>query len=172
MKRIFALLTFLGVVTFNLLAESPASYFESESQDSIGQRIDNLLKKSTRNYTLHRIDESQANKAKVFYQYLGATEEKPDSVKLIVRVKTTMVGANPDLEIKGTPFYEIDQIAGPLLDIMPFWNILDYHTAEEVSKEREISIRIPDEKSSMSMRKYLIKKVNNYEGMWTITRTW
>lgn len=158
--------------TINVLAVSPASYFESASQDSIGHRIDQLLNKSTRNYTLLRIDEAHSSKAKMFYQYWGASEEKPDSVKLIVKVKTIMVGANPDLEIKGTIFYEIEQIAGPLLDIMPFWNIIDSYTADEVSKEREICIRVPDEKNSLSMRKYLIKKDNNYKGMWSITRTW
>lgn len=135
MKKFLIFLTFLCAVTLNISAESPAKYFESENQDTIGSRIEDLLQKSTRNYVFYGIAETSSKPTKILYQYKGATEEKPDSVKLIVKVKTTLVGANPDLEIKGTPIYEIEQIAGPLLDVMPFWNILDPHTAEEVSKE-------------------------------------
>lgn len=172
MKYFFTLLTFIFASTLSILAKSPAVYFESENQDSIGSRIEELLQKSTRNYVFYGIAETSSKPTKMLYQYKGATEEKPDSVKLIVKVKTTMVGTNPDLEIKGTPLYEIEQIAGPLLDVMPFWNILDPRTAEEVSKAGEIIIRIPDTKNESSMRKYRIKKDYNYNGMWVITRTW
>lgn len=171
MKKL-VLVFVLMLIASSIHSQTPALFFESAVQDTIGFRIDSLLKNSTRNYVFYGIREFSSKPRKVLYCYKGANEEKPDSVKLIVKVKTIMVGANPDLEIEGTPHYEIEQVAGPLLDIMPFWNIIDSRSPEQVSKEGEIQVKIPDPDPQRGNRHYRIKRDNYSKGIWLLTRTW
>lgn len=172
MKKILFVFALMLFASLSMRSQISAQYFESAVQDSIGTRIDFLLSNSTRNYVFYGISETSSKPKKMLYRYKGANEEKPDSVKLIVKVKTIMVGANPDLEIKGTPRYEIEEVAGPLLDIIPFWNIIDSRNAEQVSKEGEIQVKIPNPDPKRGNRHYRIKRDNNYKGMWLFTRTW
>ena len=155
-----------------MFGQTSVSFFESADQDCIGCRIDSLLKNSTRNYVFYGIAETSGTTKKLLYRYKGANAENPDSVKLIVKVKPMMVGANADLEIKGTPRYEIEEVAGPLLDVIPFWNVIDSRNAEEVSKANGIVVKIPDPDPKRGERHYRIKRDNNFKVIWLFTRTW
>lgn len=42
--------------------------------------------------------------------------------RLKFRINVTIIGANKDLEIPGTPEYHFSYVSGQFLDLFPFWN--------------------------------------------------
>lgn len=154
-------------------AATPSEYLESASVDSLKTRVDLLLEKSTRNYNFHSTAHTTSKPVKTLLRYKGASESKPDSIKLIVKVKCTMVGANRDLEIEGSPLYEIEEAWGSLPDIMPFWNLIDPSSAEEISRKGGVYTDLIDHRGAK--RTYRMKRDTNSTGgttMWFFTRTW
>lgn len=75
-------------------------------------------------------------------QYTGRYELKLENA-LCVHFKVNEVGANPDLEIKGTKEYAFDSVKGKFLDLFPFYqkNIEPTATTEKTTTSGIYSIR-------------------------------
>lgn len=139
------------------------SLFTCDSEKECVRVADSLLRDSKRKYKLVKTSYEQSA-----YKYYNLDFQEVGNIssplKLTVIFKQRMRGANPSLEIIGTPCYELITIKGKYLDIFPIWKKYIDPNAD-IDK---VSTSSRQSKNINESTIYEFVPQHGYNGFWTI----
>lgn len=130
-------LNFARTLSDEIVTNAKTKYVYLESKES------NYLHLVTFVYIKEGLTEKEKKSVEAYlYQYTGRYELQLENC-LCVHFKTNEVGANPDLEIKGTKEYSFDGVKGKYLDLFAFYqkNIEPTATTEKTTTTGTYSVR-------------------------------
>lgn len=117
MKKIILLL--FGLFALSTAQAQDRTIFYCSSQEECITAVDSLLKNSKRTY---EFVDFYDYKDRYYFNFKEANPTDPDNpMTLKVAFVKYMEGANPALEIEGTPVYKMNTIRGKFLDLFPIW---------------------------------------------------
>ena len=167
MKKIFVLM--LLSTSLLLQAQSLDSFVAKDGQ-SAKKIADSLALIAKRPF---QYVSEYGDKGNVLYNWVVLYNEvgnKNNELSVWFRVK--WIGANPSLEIKGTPEYVLDHVKGKFLDVFPFWKKYIDTTSNAVSmanaqfKKFKKVLDFHNDKELV----YYLSEVDPETGTWEIRR--
>lgn len=166
MKKITLLL--FGLFALITAQAQDLSVLTCSTQEECIIIMDSLLKDAKRAYEFVEF-RNPGNENRYYFSFIEANPTDTDNpTKAIAVFAKYMRGANPALEIEGTPVYEINAIRGKFLDLFPIWK-------KYVDPEADAELLVEKGRShydyTMPHLKYYFKQNdNNDKSIWIIQR--
>ncbi len=112
------------------------------------------------------------NSRTLIIDFAETVDEGQPARKLRVTFQIYMVGANPAMEIEGTPLYQLNSIDGAYLDVFPIWKEYFNSEAEAEPLSQKTSGESKHfEKPDGSKAIYKFAPNKQVSGNWTLKRT-